>query len=117
MYEELVEEFDLKKSAAVVTEVKEQKISLLTQELNKVRQSLSQKEQYVNAFKRELGNVVSSMAVGKELEESVKLLYKKYVRGENVPHSNKANEKALKKVSEIFNRMIDIIISVVCDLK
>lgn len=37
--------------------------------------------QTIAAFKRDLGNIISSMVVGKELEESVKMLYKKFVRG------------------------------------
>jgi hypothetical protein len=31
-----------------------------------------------------LGNIAGSMTAGKELEESVRMLYKKYVRGEKV---------------------------------
>lgn len=84
MYEELVHEFEFKKSATNVLEVKDQKISLLMSEVAKLKTELGSNDQYVISFKRELGNIASSMTVGKELEESVRMLYKKYVRGEKV---------------------------------
>jgi hypothetical protein len=69
-----------------------------------MRQSLREKEQHIAAFKRELGNIVSAMVVGKELEESVKLLYKKFVRGETVSKSlSKLNENVADKVDTIMN--------------
>ena len=92
MYEELVHEFEFKKSATNVLEVKDQKISLLMSEVAKLKTELGSNDQYVISFKRELGNIASSMTVGKELEESVRMLYKKYVRGEKVmAHTAKVN--------------------------
>lgn len=46
------------------------------------------------------GNIASSMTVGKELEESVRMLYKKYVRGEKVKNHNPrvGSEGTSKKV-------------------
>jgi hypothetical protein len=82
MYEELVEEFSNKKILSENTEIKDQKISWISQDLMKTRQSVREKELYIAGFKRELGNIVTSMVVGKELEESVRVLYRKFVRGE-----------------------------------
>ena len=84
MYEELVDEFEFKKSATSVLEAKDQRIALLTLEMTKLKTELNQSLQYVTGFKRELGNIAGSMTAGKELEESVRMLYKKYVRGEKV---------------------------------
>jgi hypothetical protein len=36
---------------------------------------------YVCMLQREIGNIVSSMMVGKELEECVRNMYKKFVKG------------------------------------
>jgi WD40 repeat protein len=104
MYEELVEEFNTKKSSSEAASLKDQKIVWISQDLNKMRQSVREKEQHIAAFKRELGNIVSAMVVGKELEESVKLLYKKFVRGETVSKSlSKLNENVADKVDTIMN--------------
>ncbi len=65
---------------------------------------MREKEQYIAAFKRELGNIVSSMVVGKELEESVKQIYKKFVRGETGGKAfTKTNEQVAEKVDAILN--------------
>ena len=61
MYEELVEEFDEKKQTTMLSSMKDQKVALLTQDLAKGRQLNRQKERYISAFKRELGNIVSGM--------------------------------------------------------
>jgi hypothetical protein len=73
MYEELVEEFDLKKEKEVTMEQKDQKIALLASELAKCRRAGKFNEQFIVSFKRELGNVVNSMIVGKDLEECIKV--------------------------------------------
>ena len=82
MYEELVEEFNAKKSSQEAAQLKDQKIHWIVNDLNKLRESMRERDQYITAFKRELNNIVSSMVVGKELEESVRILYRKFVRGE-----------------------------------
>ena len=101
MYEELVDEFEFKKSASNILEVKDQKILTLTLEVQKLKSSMVSNDQLLISFKRELGNIASSMTVGKELEESVRMLYKKYVRGEKVvTHNSKVgSEGALKRAS------------------
>jgi hypothetical protein len=105
MYEELVEEFDQKKDKEAVMELKDQKIALLAQELSKVRRAGKFNEQFIVSFKRELGNVVNSMIVGKDLEECVKVLYKRYVRGEKVTESNSKSREALQdKIKEYMHR-------------
>ena len=55
----------------------------------------------MNAFKRELGNIVASAAVGKELEESIVLLHRKHVKGELV-HSTVASNKVKEKMDELM---------------
>lgn len=55
----------------------------------------------LNAFKRELGNIVASAAVGKELEESIVLLHRKHVKGELV-HSTVASNKVKEKMDELM---------------
>jgi hypothetical protein len=82
MYEEMVDEFAAKKASAEANQLKDQKISWLSQDLNKLRATVREKEQYIAGFKREVGNIVTSMIVGKELEESIHSLYKKFVKGE-----------------------------------
>jgi hypothetical protein len=104
MYEELVEEFNAKKSNTEATALQEQKIMWISQDLNKMRQSVREKEQYITAFKRELNNIMSSMVVGKELEESVKLLYKKFVRGESESKTFvKIGDHVMEKVSDLLH--------------
>ena len=71
MYEELVEEFNTKKELTDNSNYKDQRIQWLTQDLSKVRQDLRGNEQYISAFKREIGNIVTSMVVGKDLEEVI----------------------------------------------
>lgn len=104
MYEELVEEFSLKKAAQDSSSLKDQKIQWISQDLNKTRQAVREKEQYIAAFKRELSNLVASMVVGKELEESVKLLYRKFVRGEQ--GINKSFAKLNVRVAETVNELV-----------
>lgn len=84
MYEELVDEFTNKKATQEASHLKDQKISWISRDLIKTKQLVREKEHVIEAFKRELGNVISSMVIGKELEEAIKLLYKKFVRGETV---------------------------------
>ena len=111
MYEELVEEFEYKKSATNILEIKDVKISNLTLEIQKLKLGMSANDQFITSFKRELGNIASSMIVGKELEETVRMLYKKYVRGEKVIlHSSRmGSEGALNKA--IGKRVHSIIFS------
>lgn len=102
MYEELVEEFDLKKSAVNQAEQREQKVALLSAELKQSRSDCKRLEQYISCFKRELGNVAGNMVVGKGLEEAVRVLYKKHVRGEKVSDSPlKANSAVRSRVREL----------------
>jgi len=104
MYEELVEEFSTKKANSEASALQEQKIMWISQDLNKMRQSVREKEQYITAFKRELNNIMSSMVVGKELEESVKLLYKKFVRGESESKAFiKLGDHIMEKVTDLMH--------------
>jgi hypothetical protein len=57
MYEELVDEFEFKKSATSVLEAKDQRIALLSVEVTKLKTELNQSLQYVTGFKRELGKL------------------------------------------------------------
>lgn len=101
MYEELVEEFEQKTSTQHSISSKDTKIQILTQELQKIRNVALKREQTLNAFKRELGNIVASAAVGKELEESIILLHRKHVKGEIV-HSTVASNKVKEKMEELM---------------
>ena len=60
------------------------RLQLSAQEILKLRSDKHEMETYIGAFKRELGNIVGSLATGKELEESVNTLYRKYVKEEVV---------------------------------
>ena len=90
MYEELVDEFDLKKQTDKTVEIKDKRIDLLNHELRSVNITCKQHETLIHSFKRDLGNIVNSMQGGRGMEESVRSLYKKYVRGEKI------HEDALK---------------------
>lgn len=84
MYQELATEFESKKSVSSVLEIKSQKISLLSSKILGLKAELSTREQYMISFKRELSNIAISMTGGKELEDAVRSLYKKYVREEKL---------------------------------
>jgi hypothetical protein len=84
MYEELIDVFDEKKSTDKVVEAKEKKIALLQHELKTLTVTTKQYETLIHSFKRDVGNIVSSNAGGKTVEEAMRTLYKKYVRGEKV---------------------------------
>ena len=102
MYEELVEEFDFKKESAKSLDQKQQKLTVLSQEILRSKNEAMKTEQYIANFKRELGNIIVSNAMGKELEEAVRLLYRKYVRGEK-----DAEEQGSFKVGGIVKEKID----------
>lgn len=83
MYEELVEEFETKKEEAMKVEAKDLRISSYIHELQVLRSDNRQKEIYIATFRRELENVIGAFGK-KELETAVKILYRKFVRGEVV---------------------------------
>jgi hypothetical protein len=59
---------------------------------------------YITAFKRELSTIVGAMMTGKELEESIRLLYRKYVKGEVIGGKlTKASPEVLEKVDELLH--------------
>ena len=110
MYEELVEEFDYKRETATTLEQRKKKIGILTSELKMVRNDNAKKEQHISNFKRELGNIITSNAVGKDLEESVRLLYRKYVRGETGETGHGHDSGAIKAtgiVKEIRDELLN----------
>jgi hypothetical protein len=111
MYEELVEEFTNKKVLSENSVIKDQKISWISQDLMKMRQSVREKEQYIAGFKRELGNIVSSMVVGKELEESVHVLYRKFVRGESNENKPGPGGKAMKLNDNVASAVNELMIT------
>lgn len=84
MYKELVGEFESKKSTSSVLEIKSQKLSALSSKICKLKAEKSCNEQHMISFKRELSNIAISMTGGKELEDAVRSLYKKYVREEKL---------------------------------
>ena len=103
MYEELVGEFDFKKGMHDQLEVKDKKLTNSIQEVSKLRADKHEKEVYIAAFKRELGNIVASMVSGKELEESIRILYRKYVRGEVIGGKmTKASPEVIGKVQDLL---------------
>lgn len=119
MYEEWVDEFALKKSNAEAMQLQQQKAGWLSQDLAKLRAAGREKDASLAAFKRELGNIVSAMLVGKELEEAVRALYKKFVRGEHAHHStadadghhsgggnDKGGVKVSAKAAEVINELV-----------
>ena len=110
MYEELVGEFDNKSIVMNQNEVKDKKIAFMSQELSKLRTDRREKELYIAAFKRELNNIVSSNTQGKDLEESIRLLYRKYVRGEAVGEKlTKSSDEVAQKVQDLVKGSSDIV--------
>eukprot|EP01038_Epipyxis_sp_PR26KG_P006221 gene6221-8573_t len=105
MYEELVEEFNMKKAMSESSVLKDQKIQWITQDLNKLRQGVRERDQLITQFKRELGNVVTSSVVGKELDEAIKILYKKFVKGEVSSEFTavRLNDQAVSQVHELLD--------------
>ena len=85
--EELGEEFEKKKGDKIEKEKNEQRNALVLADLNHERLKNRKRERFVAAFKRELGNIVSAMVSGKELEDSVRLLYRKFVKGDVIADS------------------------------
>jgi hypothetical protein len=84
MYEEMVRDGDQKTAELAQSAAKDRRIEILNKEVMKARSDSKVSEQYIQGFKKDLSNVANSMSVGKELEETVRVLYKKYVRGEKV---------------------------------
>ena len=110
MYQELVTEFESKKSVSCVLELKSQKISLLSSKISKLKAEISSKEQYMISFKRELSNIAISMTGGKELEDAVRSLYKKYVREEKLlTHTGGriVSKRTLNNVSQLIKEERD----------
>jgi chromosome segregation ATPase len=77
MYEELVEEFDNKNKNEHEAVRQKKRIEMLSAELSKVRLECKRSEHLVNGFRRDVGNIANSMVTGKDLETSIRLLYKK----------------------------------------
>jgi len=103
MYEELVGEFDNKNAVVAQNDVKEKKLHFASKEISKLRADKQDKEVYIAAFKRELNNIVSANMQGKDLEESLRLLYRKYVRGETVGDKlTKASDEVLQYAQELI---------------
>jgi WD40 repeat protein len=110
MYEELVEEFESKKNEKIEKEKNDQRNNLVIADLNSERLQNRKRERFVTAFKRELGNIVSAMVSGKELEESVRLLYRKFVKGETIGETTvKASEAALGAAKTLLADEDDIL--------
>jgi len=107
MYEELVEEFDSKKASTVESDQKDQKITMISQEIVKLRGDIKQKEAFIAAFRRELGIVIGSSLKGKDMEDSVKMLYKKYVLNETTGKVVKSSALAIKKTKELLTTTPD----------
>jgi WD40 repeat protein len=81
MYDELVAEYQGKKSTASVIEQKDLKMGTLQRELNSLRAQFRERERTIAAFGRDLTAVVG-LTVPKELEDATKDLYRQYVKGE-----------------------------------
>lgn len=104
MYEELVEEFSMKKQISEASSLKEQKLLWLSSDLAKMKCTIKEKEEVIALFKKELNNIISSNLTGKDLEENIKLLYKKFVRGEAT--SSKSIMKLNSHIATTVNEMI-----------
>jgi len=103
MYEELVAEFEAKKVAVGQMELKDNKLQFAQAESNRLHADQRAKELYISGFKRELGNIVTATMVGKDLEDAVRNLYKKYVKGEQVSvKSATAGEEVTNAVAALI---------------
>ena len=69
MYEELVDEFEMKKNAGDDLAKKDIKVKELQSELNHFKQYVATKETLISGFQRELGNIATSALAGKELDD------------------------------------------------
>jgi len=105
MYEELVQEGNTQKEKDRNMIGKDEKIAALTSEVTKSRNQLRDKERYISSFKRELA-VLVSMTVPKDLEDGVKLCYKKFVRGEKAHRGKAANPTAYKDKAKSATALI-----------
>jgi hypothetical protein len=74
MYEELVEEFDRKKREISVQGMRDNKLAFAQQEVSKLRLEDRSKEAHINAFKRDLSNIIGAMLSGKDLQEAIQVL-------------------------------------------
>ena len=90
MYEEFIDEFELKKGESMKMEKKDIRLLTLGNEAKMLRHDNRTKDIYIATFRRELENVIRCMG-SKELDLAVKQLYKKYVRGEGVDKEIKPN--------------------------
>ena len=92
IYEELVEEFELKKVEKELADKREKKILDLGVELTRFRAEAKKNQQLTQSFMRDLSNVFSSISVdAKGLEDEVRKLYKRYVKNEKVDFDLKSD--------------------------
>ena len=103
MYEELVDEFETKNQAADVITKKDRHIHELTAEVSRLKNVTSHQEILVEGFQRELGNIATSAIAGKELEEAVRAMYKRFVLGGKGKETRKAmNATTSKAITELM---------------
>jgi len=103
MYEELVDEFETKNQAADVITKKDRHIHELTAEVSRLKNVTSHQEILVEGFQRELGNIATSAIAGKELEEAVRAMYKRFVLGGKGKETKKAmNATTSKAITELM---------------
>jgi len=95
MYEELVMEGNAQKEKDRTMIAKDERITALISEVTKLRTQIRDKERYISSFKRELAALVS-MTVAKDMEDGVKLCYKKFVRGEKAHRAKGTDPSAYK---------------------
>jgi hypothetical protein len=108
MYEELVGEFESKKISQVYSDKKDQKMAVMAQEAALLKTEIKDLGEYAAAFKRELSNIVSTIAGGKEFEEAIKLLYRKYVIGDTIKgDALKSNAAIMLKTKDILETADD----------
>ena len=100
MYEELVSEQHQKKEAASSLQLKENRFMQAQTEMQSLRADKRSKELYISGFKRELSNITTSNMVGRDLEEAIRNLYRKYVKGEKVSSRSSAANAEVRDIMD-----------------
>jgi hypothetical protein len=100
MYEELLEEFEMKGKIQQDLSMKDQKLSGIMQEVRQTRQTVLEKERYISSFKKDL-ELLMGITNPRDLEDAVRECVRKYLRGEQRSSSSSSSLKAsaLKKGS------------------
>ncbi len=103
IYEELLLEFQLKKSEKIVKENQEKRVQDLISQVNRYKMELKKNEQLTQILLRDISNLASTVVTPKVLEEGVKRMYRKYIKNEKLEErtANHNNESLVTSVQRL----------------